>query len=379
MASLAAKGILSGLAVASLGVAYAGCGGSSGAPRESGAGMTGVGGGGTTGGAGQPGGIGGTAGTGMATGGGGSGGVPVSTDKCSGVGTNALIVDFDEGATISVNNYPIAGGAMPGGTYAYVDPMDATMMTKAAVIDGGHTCKALAFTITSTSWRGVGLWSSGSVTNPAYTGITFWARRGSSSTDPATLKVSIGMDAVTKTGTGAGTCTGTTDAECMRPQTTITLTDSWTEFALYWGAFIAGAATGVPVPASANGVNGIDLAFSSASSGTSTTTEVDLDDVAFLTSAPPASGGTGGMGGAGAAGMGAGGMAGAAGSGVAGQSASGAGGVTAGAGGALAGAGGAAAGGAPAGAGGMTAGAGGASAGAGGASAGAPLGGMAGT
>jgi hypothetical protein len=78
---------------------------------------------------------------------------------CRGVGENALIVDFDEGAAIAERNYPIASGAMPGGTYAYADPADTTAAYAVAVVPAGHTCNALGFTVTGSSWRGIGLWT----------------------------------------------------------------------------------------------------------------------------------------------------------------------------------------------------------------------------
>ncbi len=204
-----------------------------------------------------------------------------TTNQCQHVVDSALIVDFDEGATILDQNYPIPSeSAMPGGTYVYADPTDTTVMLAVALVAEGHRCQALSLSITGSSWRGVGLWSTTSVDATAYSGVVFWARRGANATGPGEVTLSLGLDAVTMSGTGAGTCAGTTG--CVRPQAKLALTDTWTEYALPWASFTPGSADGVAIPASGAGVNGLDLAFTVTPTGTPTVTAVWLDDMAFL-------------------------------------------------------------------------------------------------
>jgi len=269
--------------------------GTSGRPREgagAGAGGTGTG---ATGGTGANGGTGTTGGAGStgATGGAGSssvagmaGGAGSSSTACNGVGNDALIATFDEGATIVERNYPIASGAMPGGTYAYADPMDTSMAFALSVVDGGHTCKALAMSITGSSFRGMGFWTSAAVDATSYAGISFWARRGAGSIDPTALVVSLGLDAVTAVSDagGSGTCMAAA-ADCVRPQLTIAIGDTWTRYSLTWAMFTPGSAGGTAVPASGDRVNGLDFSFQLAGSSLETTV-LEHDDVAFLTSAP---------------------------------------------------------------------------------------------
>ena len=263
-----------GAAALATSLTQAGCG-TSGHARDAG-GAAGMG---ATGGSGATGGGGGAGSSGKPGTGGSAGG---SSAECSkGVGSDALIATFDEGATIADRNYPILGGAMPGGTYAYVDPSDTTAAVTASVVDGGHTCKALAMSIESSSFRGMGFWTSAPVDATSYTGISFWARRGEGSADPTGAVVSLGMDAVTA---DTGSCSGDMTT-CVRPQLTITLTDTWTQYSLYWSMFTPGSDAGTEVPASGELVNGLDFSFQLAGT-TKETTVLELDDVAFLTSSP---------------------------------------------------------------------------------------------
>jgi hypothetical protein len=255
MAKLGVEGMLTGLALGAAWVATA-CGGTANNPREEAA-------------------------AGMRATGGSAGANAGAASVCRGVGENALIVNFDEGAAIVERNYPIAAGAMPGGTYAYADPADTAAAFAVAVVPTGHTCQALGLTVTGSSWRGIGLWTTVAVDANAYAGIVFWAKRGAGATEPSELTVSLGMDAVTLVSpTTTGTCAGTTG--CVRPQAKRALTDAWTEYALHWADFTPGSADGVAVPASGTAVNGLDLAFTITTMGTPTAAEVDLDDIAFL-------------------------------------------------------------------------------------------------
>src|SRR5690349_21727675 len=98
MAKLGVEGMLTRFALGSAWVALA-CGGTANNPREEAA-------------------------AGMRATGGSPGASAGAANVCLGVGENALIVNFDEGAAVADRNYPIASEAMTGGTYAYADPAD---------------------------------------------------------------------------------------------------------------------------------------------------------------------------------------------------------------------------------------------------------------
>jgi hypothetical protein len=111
----------------------------------------------------------------------------------------------------------------------------------------------------------------------AYTGVVFWAKRGAGSTEPSELTVSLGMDAVTLSGTGTGTCAGTIG--CVRPPGEARSHRRLDRVRAPLGRLHARLGRRRRRARLRMGVNGLDLAFTITLMGTPTAAEVDLDDI----------------------------------------------------------------------------------------------------
>ena len=104
----------------------------------------------------------------------------------------------------------------------------------------------------------MGVWM-GCVDATSYQGITFWVR-GSTPLGQTTITLAMEDTSPPAEDNPAegGTCIAASDDDCVGPQATVTVTDTWTQVTLAWSDFTAGVgSSGASVPASGDNITGI--------------------------------------------------------------------------------------------------------------------------